>query len=919
MSKDSFKSASVMAVCVTAIFVMINVPYQYAERAGDFEGTLQPSRLSHSRIVDMPIMAGWPLNYSIRYEQDGLDEQDQPIYRLWSIARLLGDVALGGATLGVLFGLIVLRESRIDRSSNPVKQRRRFDLMLACSILLVPAILIGIAYRTTWTQERIVHAIGKKRLHLYTSNWLPEVVSRQIPMGLQRAFLRVRRVRIFQPTPDELAALSGIPTLVDLEIVEGELSGDGLSVFSKHLHLARLSLRRMQLDSQQLARIPEFVWLTELSLSGSKFSEPAFRKLDGINKLKSIDLSNCPMPLSSLGKPTWAQTLEYLHVTRPPPGMSDSLRIVGWPKLERIDCQNPFRGFNREAFLVELRDLPRLTSILLDRNQLHELQLVDLPRFQRIHDEPGPDFIRAALRRWIPGMTWVRRIELDRVPSLHNVSIFAQDLQELVLGDISSLQELAISSQMKSMLNDFRYMDIEKQHCASWIETIGNALGPHALSLSGLPINEIDLSPISSNRKIRQLKFLRCSVEAEQLKTLAPMNWLSSLTADDCQLHNNDLSWLVDQFPEIRHLQFDGEKLHRFSFIEETPIRQVVSGPLRSMEHFELMNQISLRSDFRFGKTPETLLIRNNPKLVGLVFGEPLFPSSIVEGCRDLQWFAGGGVGVDDAMMEEILRCSMLAQLTVAYPGASKESLHKIGRLRKLMKLTVPGAEVDDEVVSHWQQLRGLWEVNLDDNPIGPRTLEWLHRNPKLRYLSLDRLHCQGEKLDGLNKLTQLTHLSLARSPIQTQNIKSLLAGDTLEAINLAGCQLDEEAITLLGKNRSLRWLRLSKGQLSTDQQTQLSESNPSLELDYVDLETFVWPIPVTPPTEKHLPFAWETLSPGKGQLKDSVNEGAVDFNQMAGGAMDSLRSDSGAGYLKLRKFRELLQHQQGGASGAED
>jgi hypothetical protein len=165
---------------------------------------------------------------------------------------------------------------------------------------------------------------------------------------------------------------------------------------------------------------------------------------------------------------------------------------------------------------------------------------------------------------------------------------------------------------------------------------------------------------------------------------------------------------------------------------------------------------------------------------------------------RDLEWFAGGGVDVDDRIAKEVLTCTHLHRLTMAYPSVSREMLFEVGKLNELVSLSLPGTMLDDEVVSSWKDVNDLWEVNFNDTKIGAQTIVWLTRMPSLRRVSINRLAVDEAMIQAIVALRQICELHLEGTQIPVESLSKLLQNGHLEVLNLSGWQLDEKLIQIL-------------------------------------------------------------------------------------------------------------------------
>jgi hypothetical protein len=311
------------------------------------------------------------------------------------------------------------------------------------------------------------------------------------------------------------------------------------------------------------------------------------------------------------------------------------------------------------------------------------------------------------------------------------------------------------------------------------------------------------------------------------------MKQLESLDIRSCRLQKDQLGWVLRQFPRLKRLMVDGKEIGNFVLSETDQLKEVVMTPLEQVKRVRLTDLPSLKAHLRIGCTPEQLEIRNVPSLRGLAVETAWPENAKIEGLRDLEWFAGGGDQIDDRLLDVILKCRSIDQLTLAYPSISKEKLVEIGRLPKLTLLSVPGADVDDSVTANWRSLQSLWEVNLDDTAISVRTLGWLSRIESLRRVSLNRVDLNEDAAEALSELRGVSELHLAGVDLDPQRLRGLIEAGNLESLNLSGWQVNESLMKVLSGASTLRHLILRNTSIDAASLDRLLASNPDM---YVDL-----------------------------------------------------------------------------------
>ena len=192
-----------------------------------------------------------------------------------------------------------------------------------------------------------------------------------------------------------------------------------------------------------------------------------------------------------------------------------------------------------------------------------------MPRLTRI-DEGVSDLATLRSDVLIPGLTWVRSLEIDGADSLTNLGCYAKDLEHFSIRRTPNLRRLSIGSYLSSFLGEIRPQSVDPEQARCWIKQVGATMdGPAELDLSFLPLATNDLSPLRENEGIRHLYFNGTGVTFPQVQQLAGLDSLESLTIPSTNLKQDDLAWLLDQFPNLRDLSVDVNELSNFELRDE--------------------------------------------------------------------------------------------------------------------------------------------------------------------------------------------------------------------------------------------------------------------------------------------------------------------------------------------------------------
>ena len=838
IGKGRIHFVAVLLTTVTiSLGVITNLPFKYVEVSGSWRGAAQAEEMSRTVAEDqMPTMAGWPLQYSIQYANE------QPLEtRFWSPLLLASNILFFLVVIATVYGYVWYRGNYIARSQNQ-RRAQMLDAGTAMAIILIPTLILGIEYYGAWKHQKTATQLGRSG-NCFLAIWIPEVLVNRVPPGLQQVLRRIRSIDLISADANTTALACQTPGVVTITCINGAVTADHLSPLVDNPHFRGLQISRQDLDASLVDAIADLNHLTQLDLSNTNFDSTQLGELDHL-PLKNINLTNTNLQLSQLGKPSWSKTAETLSLSRPPKGSSDALEIQAWPQLRYLRVYRQTRISNPSVLKVRLADLPALSMVSLDRNQQHDLELENLPLLSSFDEGLGYLQTILASDAKIPGNMWLARFKATNTPSLKKFGCYARDLDELSLESMKQLRSLDLGSYQVSVTNGIHTEETPIKNSDAWIAQLGDRVGPSTLNLMGLPLQETDLSPLKNNSGIRHLNLIETGISFKQVQQLAGMKQLESLIIRDCEVEQESLAWILKEFPKLDELVINGETLATVDVSEHEHLRKLRITKLAKPERVSLVDVPLLKTELHLDQCPRQLEISNAKSMTGLSVNAPWPKNGKLQGMRDLDWFAVGGRNVTDELIDEVLVCKKLDQLTLAYTSVSTSRLKKIGQLKTLSTLSVPGSNIDPSVIAAWTELKSLWDVNLDDNEISTATLVWLGNIKSLRRLSLNRAQLKNQAPEKLGNLTQLSELQLAGVEIDQEQIRPLLQANNIESLNLSGWQIDDEMMNWLLDTKSLMLLTLHDCNLTPHQLEQFLDRMPQISLDLgpqittLDIET---------------------------------------------------------------------------------
>ena len=822
-SKKNSVGSLVLGALVALGMLIVNLPYQYVNVGDETIGSIRYSAGTSSRNADLPTMAGWPFRYWVQYE-DGHGDGN----RYWSLAFLLFNVAITMAVVLAMLGYLRLRQ-RLARES---RYGPLMDIGIALAILAVPCGIVAYDY-VNWRKHKELIASAGNRGKAVVSCWLPDLIADQVPVNWRRFKTRIRHFVLVRPNDDLVKTIVSIPTLQGLQIVGGNFKSETLRPLQQNPHFVALRINRLDLGEADLDLINRLPWLLALDLSLTNLDASLLHRLDRLDKLRAVDVRYTPLDISKIGKPVWAPSVEALFLSRPR-RFGNQIEIDGWPRLRQLSIRYRSIELNNQTLKIRLANLPNLEVVELDRTQKHDLTFDNLPRLISIQEEDpsGQQFFDSGMQ--VPGLTWVSNLNIRQTPSLRSLGVFTRNLNEFSIQDSNSLNELHLGSFTNG--NPIRRSRAlpDRENSGDLIQAVGKLDGPSSLKLSLLPLANVDLSALVKNQGIRHIKVEGSDITFKQVRQLEGMKQLETLDMPSCSLENDELSWVIEQFPRLKQLNIKGTDLNRIDIEGDLSLRSIVTSSLEQLQSLRIVDQPLLEIQLRVSRTLDHFEIRGCSSIDGLAMESEWPKEFTIDGLQSLKFFAAGGRHVDGSLLASISNCIKLNQLTLAYASLSTEDLRSINQFHRLSMLALPGAPLDDSITKDWSNLSSLWEVNFADTNISTGTLAWLASIGSLRRMSLDRVPLEDSKVteDVLAELSQLSDLSFAGVPISPTRLNGLLSFGNLERLNLSQTQIDDETVELLCKAKSLRFLILHDCEIEASSVEKLLDTNRKLFID---------------------------------------------------------------------------------------
>jgi len=799
------------------LFVVLNLPWRFGEFASEAAGEISESNSTlHLRSVaeiDL-IRCGWPLVYA-EVVSSPPDSNESLRWITWSGASLVGNSAIAMIATMILAGLAYLS---------------RYFAVLAIG-------LATLVLANSWHQaSRHDQALTKTlvpRCMVYRAAFLPIRLARVMPHSLLAEFSRIRGVMLFQPTDDNLSLASSIPTLRSIGLRGNLPAPENFSDFVAQPRLLQLTLIDVTLAPAHVDMIGKQTDLKYLSLIACKGLRGSLKKLQDLPMLAKVDLSSSEFDIDALADSPWSRTVRELVVSPQLTG-NNQLCLDDWRVLESLTVRVNRRGVASDVMKVSVQQMPQLRSLSLISTQKVDLSIVHTPRLKDIRiDDSEEKFIGLTIES-APTSLWLDKLRLDNVASLSRVACYGMDLQSVKINEAPNLIELSIDAALYTRKRFQKHPSDQQQIISQIIQDLGNCDGPPIISLSTIPLADIDLHPLAKNHRIRELRLSATGVSGSQLEPILALPRLASLDLRSCPISNDEAEAMLNRLPLLKELMVDASDFQRIEVVDHEQLVQFTTTPVPAASIVRIQRSPNLSTELVLGDKLKELLITDARSIRGLSVNGPLPVDATLEGFRDLRYCALGGANVDDRMCAAIWYCPKLDHLTLAHASLSRRSLVQIGELKELSTLIVPGADIDDSVTASWRELKQLSEVDLSYTNISRETLHFLMSLKNLQRLAINHVSIDRRDLQPLAGVTQLIELEVAGVGLEDDLLETLLGRGMLDRLELSDCELSGRAVSILASPiaRSLVFLGLRDCGLTEDEVQQILDGHSHLVVD---------------------------------------------------------------------------------------
>lgn len=848
---------------IAILLLIVNLPAQRV--VATTVGTLrqwQGEWKGNSDSEPLPTTAGWPLQYSMRYD----DLATATPFTSDSTLPLILNMLLGLGATTLLAGVTSLLSWNRSRSAAPQDSQRQYakarrwlnpNIRLNIADLLVLTFLVAASFaiyqwlkRSAAADAALAQKLGADSSYV-RETIVPSFIEDYLPSEIwndstKRLFLRTTKVRLNHPTDQQLHAALAIPRLRMISIGGGDYDLSLLAKLTEFQYLTSLTLTGKVLDNATLASIAKLDNLRELNLARTNLSHITLERLyekrpEAAARLLRLRLPDTGVNLEALSESKvlpMMRSLRSLNLPRPQPGVEASLRLPALPNLRTLSVWSFDRGKNSAEVKLVIKQSPQLSKIDLGTLQKFSLGLHDLPLLTKIDSYAFQPALRVGANQTAPGSLWLGQCKVSEAPLLKKFDLYLGDLREIEFVGTPNLESVGPGVYQvapQGYRGENRY-DQQVSHAAvtAFNVGIGNSDGPNLIDFSAVPITGAELTPLIKNKRLKQLYLHHCELTSDDFQQLVNSETLEVVSSHGTQFEGAKLGKLVASLPNLNRWHADLFSVDRLRLENHDKVKGIVdclpegSNPrrchlaqcsaLRLIELPQWEDPIRLDApEFRH------LTIKNLPKLKQLFIDGQVCQDAVFQGLTGLSSIGMGGKAIDDSMIADWSDYLGLQTISLYGTSISATGLKKLLSDRKIHELDLRESQLDDEAflsidsselrnltlihtgvteesVKHALKSQALQKLVVDEIVLSGPVIDQILATDSLFSLGVQASGWQPKKLADLAKLPYLKELALRELSLDLAGTKALLKEKLpdLAQLTLIDSTLDEGAAVAL-------------------------------------------------------------------------------------------------------------------------
>lgn len=579
---------------------------------------------------------------------------------------------------------------------------------------------------------------------------------------------------------------------------------------------------------------------------------------------------------------SWMKSVRYLRLPRPTRSDFRQFRLDGWPELMEVQCMDVDDLIDGNPVSLSISNAPKLKTLSLLEHQAFDLNLDDLPSFT--------DLLMRRKGFWrnqntAQGNLWIHNLSFRNLGSLRKATF-----------NVGAFESIRIQGCPLLECEVHSIARLSEEATQEFIKSVGNSDGITSLDLTGLPIDKLDLVPITYCKTIKRLEIPICAMIGPQVQSLSSLNAIEELKIQSAfseselsvaellenrpkiKLEELKVEDALRVWPKLKRIEGDAmlsDSIQLESFLD---FESCMDGDWRAATVVHLLDLPQLSDRIQVSQSLQSLHIQRTPELRGLSTFAPWPEDASIEGLSKLETFSAGGLRFQDKEFTAIEDSTSLEALTLAYCGMTPERLRDIGKFTKLKALGLTGTNVTDTTLRSWTELTDLSILMLDRTQITVASVPWICKLRLLEHLSINAncfaaviqepaafqntlrslsLFGDGLAIGTLSTLSTFQQIGVLRleDALLTREMMVELANcipKTIQVIDLCNCTIDpKDLVEFIDSIRSDIWLGVDGIEVPAELQVSLLQKLRVATEDFSDffrpdvsnyLQTSVWP-----------------------------------------------------------------------------
>ncbi len=747
-------------------------------------------------------LGGWPWPYYHHFHCDGSSS-----WFAWNTFCLVGDILFWAMLLIFVWWYAGTRRGNTQGSKTNIRWRwSLIDLLVAMFLFAGLFGYVGRVRSEYAESERLIKVIrsrgGVASESHHSPAWLPNdiLLSWILPRD------RIAMVSLDNPPSELVREIVALPNLQSLRLGGSGYSLEDLQPLASNPKLTELRLSNCELDSHTIQLIGRLKSLQALNLMHTNVTANDLAALGEMPRLRCVHLGHTDVDLKESKPEPWMQTVRYLRLPRPSKFDSYAFRLDGWPELLDVQCMEIGDEVDASPIKVSLSNAPKLKTLTLIKSQRFDLNLSDLPSFQEIRNSVGVGATEYNSR------VWIQSVNFNNLPFFANVKFKILDFQRIRIQNCPRLDcdvDWTNSAERVSAIA-----------AQQMLEGIGKSMGITSLHLTGLPLEQLDLSPIAACSTIKKLNLPIEAAFNPQLSSLSAFDAMEELLlyGANLPLPESTVSELLRIWPSLKRIEggyqrsIDGrstsvQRVLQTDRISETSRRNIavrlqsemnlesyMKGDYREAPSVALRDLPRYKDSVQVSRYLQAIQIEGTPKLKGLVTVAPWPKDASIDGLAELEIFSAGGPNFQDKDFSGIETSTSLKSLTLGYCGMTAERLSAISKFTKLQSLGLTGSAVSDETVKGWTELRSIRNLMLDRTQISSASIPWICTLRSLQHLSINANCLESVTPEQMVSLSSLQSLFLFGEGLNLEALSGRL-NPNLSTLRIENATLTKEAL----------------------------------------------------------------------------------------------------------------------------